>query len=54
MPERLVAFAKDLREKASLLPPGAEKDDLIQRAQQAETTSHLDEWANSAGLQPPK
>jgi hypothetical protein len=52
--ERLTAFALDLREKASLLPPGAEKDDMIRRARQAETTSHLDEWVNSPGLQPPK
>jgi hypothetical protein len=52
--ERLIAFAKELREKASLLPPGAERDDMTRRARQAETTSHLDEWVNSPGLKPPK
>jgi hypothetical protein len=49
-----MAFAKDLREKAALLPPGAEKDDLNLRARQAETTSNLDDWANSPGLKRPK
>jgi hypothetical protein len=27
--DRLASFAKRVREKASLLPPGAEKDDLL-------------------------
>jgi hypothetical protein len=52
--DRLAAFAKDVREKASPLPPGIEKDDLLRRARQADTASHLNEWANSPGLQPPK
>ena len=33
---RLAAFAKAAREKASLLPPGAEKDDLLKKAREAE------------------
>jgi hypothetical protein len=52
--DRLASFAKNVREKASLLPPGAEKDDLLRKARQADTASHLDDWANSRGLQPPK
>jgi hypothetical protein len=52
--DRLAAFAKDMREKASLLRPGAEKDNLLRRARQADTASHLDDWADSPGLQPPK
>jgi hypothetical protein len=52
--ERLFSFAKEMREKASHLTPGPEHDDLIRRAQQADTASHLDDWANSPGLQPPK
>jgi hypothetical protein len=27
---------------------------LLRRARQADTAAHLDEWANSPGLQPPK
>jgi hypothetical protein len=52
--DRLAAFAKDMREKASLLRPGAEKDNLLRRARQADTASHLDDWADSPGLRPPK
>jgi len=52
--DRLALFAKAAREKAALLPPGAEKDELLRKARQADTTAHLDEWANSPGLQPPK
>lgn len=52
--ERLFSFAKEMRARASQLAPGPEKDELIRRARQADTASHLDEWANSSGLQPPK
>jgi len=52
--ERLFSFARMMREKASRLPPGPEKDDLLTRARRADTACHLDDWANSAGLQPPK
>jgi hypothetical protein len=52
--ERLRTFAEDVRAKADRLPPGLEKDDLLRRARQADTTSHLAEWANSPGLQSPK
>jgi hypothetical protein len=51
--ERLIAFAKDMLEKAANLPPGSERDELIRKARQAETSSHLDEWASSPGLKPP-
>ncbi len=52
--DRLASFAKDIREKASQLRPGPEQDALLKRARQAETAAHIDEWANSSGLQPPK
>jgi hypothetical protein len=52
--ERLFSFAKEMREKASQLQPGPEQDDALRRASQADTALHLDEWANSPGLQPPK
>jgi hypothetical protein len=51
--DRLTAFANEAREKALLLPPGIEKDDLLRKARQADTASHLDDWANSLELQPP-
>jgi hypothetical protein len=52
--DRLIKFTKELRERAARLPPGPEQNDLIRRARQAETMSHLDEWVNSPGLKPPK
>jgi hypothetical protein len=52
--DRLCAWAEEVREQAATLPPGPERDNLFRKARQADTASHLDEWANSPGLQPPK
>lgn len=52
--ERLAAFAQETREKASVLPPGLEQQDLLRKARQAETAAHMDEWLNSPGVQSPK
>ena len=52
--DRLTLFAKKVREKASQMPSGPEREDLLRKARLAETVSHLDEWANSPGLQAPK
>jgi hypothetical protein len=51
--DRLAIFAKDARDRAEALPDGPEREDLLKRARQADTASHIDEWANSTGLQPP-
>jgi len=51
--DRLAIFAKDARDKAETLPAGPDKEDLLKRARQADTASHIDEWANSTGLLPP-
>jgi hypothetical protein len=51
--DRLAAFAAEMREKAARLRPGIEQDNFLRRARQADTAQHLDDWANSAGLQPP-
>jgi hypothetical protein len=52
--DRLAAFAAELRDKASSLMAGAEKDDLLRPARMAETTCPPDGWANSPGLRPPR
>jgi hypothetical protein len=52
--DRLLAFAKDARIRADNLPPGPAKDHLLRKARQADTATHLNEWANSPELQPPK
>jgi hypothetical protein len=51
--DRLAAWARMVRAQAAQLPPGQERDALLKKASQAETASHLDQWANSAGLRPP-
>jgi hypothetical protein len=51
---RLANQARRLREEASQLRPGPKRDELIRRARQAETGSHLSEWLRSPGLQPPR
>ena len=53
-PDRLKTFADELKAKAAELRPGPEQDALLKRARLADTASHIDEWANSPGLQPPK
>jgi hypothetical protein len=52
--DRLTAFANEARKKASLLPAGREKDDLLRQASNADKACHLDDWVNSPGSQPPK
>jgi hypothetical protein len=47
--DRLEMWAKDVREKAATLPAGPERDELLRKVSQADTASHLDEWANSPG-----
>ncbi len=43
--DRLASFAKTARELAALLPPGAEKDELLRKAQQAD-------WLNKSSFEP--
>jgi hypothetical protein len=52
--ERLSAFIRALRERAELVPPGPERDELVKKARKAETAVEIDGWANSTELQPPK
>jgi hypothetical protein len=52
--ERLADQAQRFREQAKTLPPGPERDELIRKARQAETASHLSEWVASPGLRPPE
>jgi hypothetical protein len=52
--ERLFAFAEKSREKASHLPPGLERHDLLEKAREADTTARLEDWIRSPCLQPPK
>lgn len=50
---RLAEEAKRLRQEADSLPHGSAREDMIRKARQAETGSHMSEWLRSPGLQPP-
>ncbi|MCP3392050.1 hypothetical protein NLM27_24985 [Bradyrhizobium sp. CCGB12] len=52
--ERMAEQADKLKDKASQLPAGAERESLLKRARVAETGAHLVDWIQSPGLQPPK
>jgi hypothetical protein len=52
--DRLTLWAEKVRKVAGQLPPGHEKEALLKKARQADTAAHLDDWANSLGLKPPK
>jgi hypothetical protein len=52
--ERLTVWAKEVMAKALALPPGPERDELLKKAREAEIAAHLNDWAHSPGLQPPK
>lgn len=52
--ERLAVWAKSVRAKAGRLRPGLERQVLLQRANQTDTAAHIEDWVNSAGLQPPR
>jgi hypothetical protein len=52
--DRLESFAKTARELAALLPPGAEKDELLRKAQRADTVAGLNKSFESTAQQPLK
>jgi hypothetical protein len=45
--DRLAVFAQDAREKASRLPPGPARSDLLQKASRADEAAQLEDWARS-------
>lgn len=45
--DRLSTFAKEVRERASRLPPGAAREDLMKKVRQAEAALRLDAWTGS-------
>ena len=52
--ERLRQFALRARETAAGLPPGQERDRLIETAVANESAAALDRWLTSRELQSPK
>lgn len=51
--DRLASFTTAMRTRASKLPPGMERDILVERLEKAELASQMAEWLNSSE-QPPK
>jgi hypothetical protein len=51
--DRLATWADGLRQQADQLPEGPERDALLKKLRQADTAAHMEDWANSPGLQPP-
>ncbi|MBB4427853.1 hypothetical protein GGD66_006436 [Bradyrhizobium sp. CIR48] len=45
--ERLAEEAKRLREQAELLPHGPLRDQIVRKARQCETGSHMNQWLQS-------
>jgi hypothetical protein len=52
--DRISEWAIGVRERAATLPPGPDRDELLKKLRHAETAMHLQDWANSPGLQSPK
>jgi hypothetical protein len=52
--ERLKQFALRAREKAASLPPGSERDRLMETAVANEAAATIDRWLTSPGFQSPK
>jgi hypothetical protein len=51
--QRLREKAKAFKRQAERLPYGREREELLLRARQLETASHIGKWISSPGLSPP-
>ncbi len=52
--ERLNQIAQGAREKAAGLPPGDERDRLLETAVSTESAAAIERWLSSPGLLSPK
>ena len=46
--------AEAFKREAEKLPYGRQREDLLRKASQLETASHINEWVSSPGLEPPR
>jgi hypothetical protein len=51
--DRIAAEKARLEAQVAELAPGPQKDGLLKKISQLETATHINEWLNSPGLQPP-
>lgn len=52
--EQIAAVKSRLEAQAATLPPGLQKDVLLDKIRQLETASRMNAWLTSPGLQPSK
>lgn len=50
----IAAEKQQLAEQLLLLPQGLVKAEVLRKIRQLETYSHIEDWANSSGLQAPR
>jgi hypothetical protein len=51
--ERLAGQARRIRTTAEAMPQGQERDNMMRKARQTDTASHMNDWLLSPGLKPP-
>nr|WP_298260607.1 hypothetical protein [Bradyrhizobium sp.] len=51
--DRLALYAREVRKKAACLPPGIERDALLEKARQADEASALKGRTNARSAPPP-
>jgi hypothetical protein len=52
--DRLAQEAARTRAEAETMPPGKDRDALLARAREADTTVQLNEWLKSPAVKPPR
>jgi hypothetical protein len=52
--ERLLKASRDAKERAAMLPTGAERQSLLSTAREAKLAAELEDWLSSPGLRPPR
>jgi hypothetical protein len=52
--DRIIEWAVGVRGQAEEMEPGPQRDELLRKLHHAQTAMHLEDWANSPGLQPPE
>jgi hypothetical protein len=45
--DRLRTFIQEMLQEAEAVPPGAERSEILKKANQAESAREIDAWANS-------
>lgn len=51
--DRLALYAAEVRKKAASLPPGTERDALLEKARQADEASAMKGHTSARGARPP-